>query len=62
MTVTGWKPWEVSELTLDDLADLESHWAKYPPAHIATCAAFGIGKKPKTRIPTIEELRAVAGE
>jgi hypothetical protein len=62
MTVTGWKPWEVDLLTMDDIADLQAHWTKYPPAHVAVCAAFGIGQKAKPKIPTLDELRMMAGE
>lgn len=52
MTSTGWRPWEVDELTLLDVEDLLRYWEKAPPAHVmlhrilaVVAAAAGIDQK-----------------
>lgn len=34
MTATGWRPWEVDDLTLCDVDDLLRYWEKAPPTHV----------------------------
>ena len=40
VTATGLTPREVGQMRLRDLADLNHHWARNPPAHIAVDRVF----------------------
>jgi uncharacterized protein (DUF2267 family) len=34
MAATGWRPWEIDDMTLLDVSDLLKHWELNPPAHV----------------------------
>lgn len=34
ITATGWRPWEVDDLTLCDVEELMRYWEHAPPTHV----------------------------